>query len=494
MKILTTQNLNLNLNQTNQQSTNALSQKDFRFNKQIPYYSFEKGISSSNITFGKRIPYNKKVMQTVEKAAKIAKENAKIAANKGKDPVDGKLNRFLEKTTEQEVLITAAVSAVLAGIMRPLTLMLIADDKSKTDMAYASGHAISSAIWGLLVPAIFIRPLAGGYNKVFKFMHQHLKPSEIQKKFAPQLDLNNTANYVKVKDVEKYLTKAQIKSGKYIIDRAKPENFVTDKDGDKVLKQLMSGKNFDGIWVQGCIDRAGNDLLVDIKNVYKIPLPKHVSEISEETSRKYFNEGGSIKSLDDVFIALVDESKASKLGQKRTWFDKLFNRKTLPKYYNLGDCTKEVWAEAFPGVNLETVGEAGSRDLSKIRNKDGSQFVLDKSLCYISDWAETNKSVPYSTGETFDWVKTSLFSKKNKKSKKDVCYQQNGPNHTKGTPIEKDMAIAAGQTEVQNKIGGWLPDIVIAYPRAAATIALIPFILKNVFHLEKKPKVKKEVA
>ena len=484
MKILTTQNLNLN--QTNQQSTSVLSQKDFRLKKQNPYY-MNRGSDTLNISFGKRIPFDKKIMQTFEKAEKIAKENAKIAANKGKNPVDGKVNRFLEKTTEQEVLITAAVSAVLAGVMRPLTLMLIADDKSRTDMAYASGHAISSALWGLFVPFLFIRPLAGGYNKVFKYMHQYMKPEEI-KKFVPHLNLDNPENYVKVKDVEKYLTEAQIKSGKYIIDKANPDSFIKDKGGDKVLKQLVSGKNYKGEWVHGCKDRCDNDLMVDIKDIYKIALPKHYSEISDATRSKYFNKDGSVKSLNGIYVALVDESKASQLSKKRTWFDKLFNRKTLPKYYDLNDCTKDVWKEAFPNVNLETLGEEGNRDLSKIKNMDGSQFVLDKSYCYVSDWIETNKSVPYSTGKTFAWNKTSLFSRKNKKSQKDVCYQQNGPNHTKGTPIEEDMAKKAGVNEIHSKIGGWLPDIVIAYPRAAATIALIPFILKNVFHLEKGKK------
>ena len=50
------------------------------------------------------------------------------------------------------------------------------------------------------------------------------------------------------------------------------------------------------------------------------------------------------------------------------------------------------------------------------------------------------------------------------------------------------MVIANGENEVHNKLGQWLPDIVIAYPRAVATIALLPYVLKNVFHLEKPKK------
>ena len=42
--------------------------------------------------------------------------------------------------------------------------------------------------------------------------------------------------------------------------------------------------------------------------------------------------------------------------------------------------------------------------------------------------------------------------------------------------------------QVLDKIGGWMPDIVVAYPRATATIAIIPFVLKNIFGMEKSKK------
>jgi len=57
-----------------------------------------------------------------------------------------------------------------------------------------------------------------------------------------------------------------------------------------------------------------------------------------------------------------------------------------------------------------------------------------------------------------------------------------------GTPITKEMAKEDKVNIVLDKLGGWLPDIVSAYPRATATIAIIPFVLKNVFGLEKTKK------
>ena len=47
---------------------------------------------------------------------------------------------------------------------------------------------------------------------------------------------------------------------------------------------------------------------------------------------------------------------------------------------------------------------------------------------------------------------------------------------------------------VRDKLGAWLPDIVVAYPRATATIAIIPFVLQNVLGLEKSKKPSKAPA
>ena len=443
MKILTTQNLNLN--QTYHQSTNVVS-KDFRLNNANVQKGETADSFARNVSFGKRIPFDKIVGQTKEKAVKAIKDNLKTSSS----PVDGSVNKFLEQTTKQEVLITAVVSAVLAGIMRPLTLMLISNDKEKNDMAYASAHAISSAAWGFVVPFIFIRPFAGGYNKVLSQAHKYLSPNEFKARF-PQADITNPANWI---------------DGK-----------VGDLDQIGVLKPIKEQ-----------VDRKGNQLLIDIKDVFKIALPKHYSELSNDVKADYFDASGKLKSLKNTYITMIDESKAEALSKERTFWDKLLNRQIKPKYYELNECTNDILKEAFPELDIATVGERGKRDFSAAKNIDGSNFVLDNKYVYISDWRLTDKAVPYSTGETFNFMKTSLFSNKQRVKKKDICYQKNGPDHSKGTPIEEDMVKAAGENEVHNKFGQWLPDIIIAYPRATATIALLPFILKKVFHLEKTKK------
>ena len=449
MKIHTTQNLSFN--QTNHQSTNVVPSKEFRFIKlkDVPEDTF-----SRNVSFGKRIPFNRIVGQTKEKAVKAIKPVAK-----GKSPVDGSVNKFLEYTTRHEVVTNAAVSAVLAGVMRPLTLMLISNDKEKNDMAYASAHAISSAVWGFIIPFIFIRPLSGGFNRALENMHEHLSVEEIKRRL-PWFNEKDPRNWIDgvVGDMKS-------------VGKIRPLTERKDKKTGKVI--------------QGCYDIYGNKFLMDIKDVYKVPLPKNVAELSKETYTDYFDEAGKLKSLEKAYICLIDESQQEALAKERSLWSKIINKQIKPKYYNLNECTDSVLKEAFPELDIATVGERGKRSFANAKKLDGSEFILDKNLCFISDWRETEKTIPYSTGEWFEFVKTSLFSRKNKIKHKDVCYQKNGANYGKGTPITADMVEAAGVNEVLTKLGQWVPDIGIAYPRAAITIAVLPYILKNVFHLEK---------
>ena len=57
-----------------------------------------------------------------------------------------------------------------------------------------------------------------------------------------------------------------------------------------------------------------------------------------------------------------------------------------------------------------------------------------------------------------------------------------------GSPIEQISLDADYISDIQNKWIVWLPDIISRPFVATATIALLPKILKNVFHLEKPKK------
>ena len=462
MKIHTTQNLSLY--QTNHQSTNVVPSKEFRFlkMKDVPEDTFTR-----NVSFGKRIPFNKIVGPTKEKAVKAIK-----SAKNGKGPIDGVTNKFLEVTTKQEVLINAVVSAILAGVARPITLMLISNDKEKKDMAYASAHAISSAVWGFIIPFIFVRPLNNGYQNAWKHMNEFLTAAEIKKRH-PQLDLNNPKNW---------------KDGKvHEFDSiGKLRNIFERQEKDKKTKKIIT--------IEGCWDTSGNKMVSGVKDPFKIPLPKNSAELSKAVYNENFDSAGNLKTLENAYFCLIDESKTKALEKERTLLDKILNRQAAePSYFNFNTCTDEVLQEAFADLDLKSVGKQYSRNFANAKTKKGEKFNIDKAFVYISDWRETDKIIPYIEGNVFKTLKTALFSRKKVYRTKDVCYQKNGPEHGKGTQITKEMFEADGVNEIHNKIGQWLPDSIIAWPRAMATIAILPYILKNVFHLEKPSKKPAEV-
>ena len=65
-------------------------------------------------------------------------------------------------------------------------------------------------------------------------------------------------------------------------------------------------------------------------------------------------------------------------------------------------------------------------------------------------------------------------------------YQRNGKNGGLGTEISDDMLKADKENAGLIKSLTWAPDLVFRIPIATVTISLIPWLLKNLFHIEKK--------
>ena len=87
--------------------------------------------------------------------------------------------------------------------------------------------------------------------------------------------------------------------------------------------------------------------------------------------------------------------------------------------------------------------------------------------------------------------KDGWFNTKDKVEKY-VSYQTNNGIKDKsrvpdklGSPVEQKYLDADLNNEISDKLLTWLPDIVTRPFVATATIALIPLVLKNIFHLEK---------
>ena len=65
-------------------------------------------------------------------------------------------------------------------------------------------------------------------------------------------------------------------------------------------------------------------------------------------------------------------------------------------------------------------------------------------------------------------------------------YQRNGKDGKLGTEISEAMLKADKENAGLMKSLTWLPDLAFRIPIAMATISLIPWLLKNLFHIEKK--------
>ena len=99
------------------------------------------------------------------------------------------LKKFVAYSQQHNISTSALIALVLAGILRPATIMALPGDKDKDDKVYASGHAIASGIIGFVVSTIITSPFDESIVKIFeqgKFQREKLKKmtsriSELQK-------------------------------------------------------------------------------------------------------------------------------------------------------------------------------------------------------------------------------------------------------------------------------------------------------------------------
>lgn len=85
----------------------------------------------------------------------------------------GWFGKFAKYSYEHNISTSALIALVLAGIMRPATIMALPGKKDKEDKIYASGHAMASGIIGFAVSTAITSPFDESIKKVFD-----------QKKFA----------------------------------------------------------------------------------------------------------------------------------------------------------------------------------------------------------------------------------------------------------------------------------------------------------------------
>lgn len=470
MKIHTTQNLELLKNNISANKT------DFRTNYALTPLNHGQmnSLNSSDfyersMSFKGKLPKNsensKKIIDAAKKGLKDIKDKATPEVQKGDGFLKSSFFNACLKLASYENVFSAATAALICIFLRPLTIMALPtnDSKSKekadavdnkaqgnkkahsvakTNNMYASAQSIASGIAGLFSAVLLTVPFKKGQDHVLKNLHEYLSAD-------------------KIKELYPWVDKASL----------------IGKDG-KILAQKF-WKGMDGL-----------PFVSDIKGCDMLPEFRRLADVSKETFEKilkvdidYVSQNG--KSFNDVIDKngkkLYDVIDFNKLGitVKEEGFK---DTQILLKDFNR-DYLEKVVADS-KGVNewgnldVNSVYENGVvKDFRFWKDTEGKSWKLDLDSVEVASELETANYKPRFSGD-------KRFDKKDQEWKF-VAHQANGVDGKLGTKITNEMVEADANNVGLIKCLTWLPDITFRVPIAVGTIALIPWVLKNVFHLEK---------
>ena len=252
------------------------------------------------------------------------------------------------------------------------------------------------------------------------------------------------------------------------------KNLLVNLDKN-ILKRMFPNLDLNSIWKDESkgirkpmgewLDKAGNEFSNEYKNVMKVAKPKHTSLVSDETLKLL---GGSKDDLSNI--------------EAKNLFIKVSEEGLGENFFSLGYIDEEFLKEVFKDLDINSIKKDGKViNPLKWKKTDGTSFANDiKNDLYLSSYRETCESTPLYTGRT-------RVETKGKKETKYMGYQRNVKDGL-GTEVTQEMLDADHANDIKYKLLGWLPDIISRPFVAASTIALLPIILKDVFHLQKTKK------
>lgn len=453
IKILTTQNLNSSRRMKSTNSDN-IPNDEIRLNySELMRNSKHFGVPEDTYENSVSFKGKKKIIKEVV-------DKSKKAANKKKSKSDEILKSgFFDKLLDlmgHEVAIQAAISCIICLILRPLTIMAIPTKKNKQDNMYAAAHSMSSGILGLCSSMIIATPFSKGIKYANKNLLKDMNLEVLKKKY-PNLNIKS----------------------------------IWKDEKNNIRKP-----------VEEWLDTEGNKFSTEFKSVLTVAQPKPISTVSEETLKEAFGididlnamkdksvnewtdrQGKKIHfDIKDMFIAVEEEGMGGSLKDYKD-----------TNFFSLKFIDENFLKEIMPDLDINSIkGKSGERlhpDLWK--KTDGTPYKLDMDMIHLSSYRETATSTPLYTGKK----RIELKRNGEAKGEKYLSYQLNNgwEDTTKvpdklGSTITQAMLEAEATNEISNKLLGWFPDIATRIPIATGTIALLPVILKYVFHLEKSKK------
>lgn len=434
MKIHTTQNLNSLGRMQSINNSSTIPNEEIRLNyseqmrkSKLSNNMPEDTYERDNVSFKGK----KEVIKIIQKAAGKEKKGDKILSSRFFDA--------LLDTMDYETCVQAAVAAVVCIGLRPLAIMLTPSKKNKKDNAYASVHSMASGLVSMFTAIVLTAPFAKG----LKYTRNH-----------------------KLKDVDAKILKRMYPN----LDLA-----TIEKNGKRLDKKMWK-------------DVFKNPFHTDFKNPRRVAKPKHISEVKEETLKS---------------IGLDIDLSAMKNKPINEWVDRKGNKPKLElrdmfiavkedgfgeNFFSLQHIDEKFLKDVYKDLDINSISKDGKRlHIDEWKNIDGSKFKLDLDNIHISSYKETADSVPLITGRKRFDIKD--------KTEKYCAYQTNdGAESTLrvpeklGTEIIQEYLNADAANDIKSKLFAWMPDIVTRPFMASATIAIIPWIMKNVFHMEKSKK------
>ena len=482
MRIHTTQNLK-------QFSYKASANKN-DLNKELirsQFYEENDGFNASSMStmsFQAKKPKNnkdaKKIIDMAKKGLENIKDKATPEVKKGDKTYKSSFFNALLDLAENGPVFSALTAAVICIFLRPLAIMALPSEfkflkkkqkpdveekniesninknteisfkgknkKSSTEKVnnmYAAAQSMSSGVMGLGTAFLLNKPFNDAQKEVLDNMDKYFTPEEI-KKIYPWVD----------------------------------ESTIGDKNGKLLNKELWKDIN-------------GRKFISDAKMSDTLPKFKQLSDVSKETFNNVLNlnidfESQKGKSFNDVVTKdgrkIYDVIKPDNLGilvKEEGFIDAQILLKDLDKDY------LQQMIQDSKGLN-----EWGNLDINSVYNKDGivkdfrewkgvdgKSWKLDLDSIFVTSEFETRDKKPRISGKKrFDVVDNEW---------KFVAFQPNGEKGKLGTEITNSMIKAERENAARLKSMTWTPDLLFRVPIAIATIALIPIVLKNVFHLEK---------
>lgn len=165
--------------------------------------------------------------------------------------------------------------------------------------------------------------------------------------------------------------------------------------------------------------------------------------------------GDAAKELKDVMEKLTKTKKASKIEELNA------KKAELEVRFEKFKKNKEVFETTNPHLSVDENGIVRSKEVFK--TEDG-KFALD----------EAGNKIGCAVQKPEDAKELDAILKGKKKANV--------------RPITEEMETGIQKEQNIKSIINWIPDILLAPPRALLTIKLIPWLLKNVFGLEKRKK------